>query len=106
MTLTNLQPSEFYIVDSEFHSICFEFSGKLRLWKLIQESQVYYTRFKMLDIVEVGCFERLTEEHRELFEIIKNHDKEKLDEVMHRHLYGNINRLGDKIYNELRHYFI
>lgn len=101
-----VEPSEFYNADSEFHSICFDFAGKTRLWKIIQESQVYYTRFKMLDIVELGCFERLNEEHCELFEVIKNKDKEKLDEVMHRHLHGNINRLGDRIYNELRHYFV
>ncbi|WP_291635326.1 GntR family transcriptional regulator [Clostridium sp.] len=101
-----VEPSEFYNADSEFHSICFDFAGKTRLWKIIQESQVHYTRFKMLDIVEIGCFERLNEEHIELFEVIKNCDKEKLHEVMYRHLHGNINRLGDRIYNELRHYFV
>ena len=101
-----VEPGKFYNADSEFHSICFEFAGKTRLWKIIQESQVYYTRFKMLDIVELGCFERLYEEHFELFELIKNKDKEKLEDVMYRHLHGNINRLGDRIYNDLRHYFV
>ncbi|MEK6266794.1 MAG: hypothetical protein N2B06_18805 [Clostridium sp.] len=28
-----IEPSEFYQVDSEFHSICFDFEGKTRLWK-------------------------------------------------------------------------
>ncbi|MGK0468080.1 GntR family transcriptional regulator [Clostridium sp.] len=101
-----IEPSEFCQVDSEFHSICFDFVGKTRLWKVIQEFEVYYKRFRMLDIVAVGPFDSLYEEHFELFEVIKNGDKEKLDEVMYRHLHGNINRLGDKIYNELKDYFI
>lgn len=101
-----IEPREYYQADSEFHSICFDFAGKTKLWKIIQEFQVYYTRFRMLDIVAVGSFGKLYEEHCELFEAIKNRDKEKLDEVMNSHLHGNINRLGDKISNELRHYFI
>ena len=101
-----VEPKQFYQTDSEFHAICFDFAGKTKLWKIIQEFQVYYTRFKMLDIVAVGRFDELYKEHCELFKVIKNRDKEKLDEIMHHHLNGNINRLGDKIYNELKHYFI
>jgi len=101
-----IEASDFYLADSEFHSICFEFAGKARLWKIIQEFEVYYTRFRMLDIVAVGPFGKLYEEHCELFKGIKNRDKEKLGEVIKLHLYGNINRLGDKIYNELKDYFI
>lgn len=101
-----VDPKEFYSVDSKFHSLCFEFVGKTRLWQIIQEFQVYYTRFRMLDIVAVGRFDRLYEEHSELFEVIKSKNKEKMEEVIYEHLHGNINRLGDKLYNDLRHYFV
>ncbi|AOT70703.1 GntR family transcriptional regulator [Geosporobacter ferrireducens] len=102
----DIDPSEFYKIDSQFHGILFDFAGKTRLWQIIQEFQVYYTRFRMLDIVAVGRFDRLYEEHCELFDIIKSGDKERLDEMMERHLHGNINRLGDKIHNELKDYFM
>lgn len=101
-----VDPEEYYRVDNLFHSICFDFAGKARLWKMMQEYQVYYTRFRMLDIVAVGRFDRLYKEHCELFEAIKNRDSEKLDQLMNMHLQGNIIRLEDKIHNELRHYFI
>jgi len=101
-----IDPSEFYDIDSKFHSILFDFAGKTRLWQIIQEFQVYYTRFRMLDIVAVGRFDQLHKEHCELFDIIKNNRTDKLDEMMDRHLHGNINRLGNKIYSELRDYFI
>jgi GntR family transcriptional regulator, rspAB operon transcriptional repressor len=102
----SINPGDFYELDSEFHAIWFDFAGKTRLWQIIQEFQVYYTRFRMLDIVAVGRFDRVYEEHCELFEILKNGNEEKIDAIIYRHLHGNINRLGDKMYNELRHYFI
>ena len=64
-------PSEYYKVDNLFHSTCFDFAGKTRLWKILQEYQVYYTRFRMLDIVAVGHFDGVYEEHKELFEAIE-----------------------------------
>ncbi|MFZ5967715.1 MAG: GntR family transcriptional regulator [Bacillota bacterium] len=102
----NIEPSEFYSADSQFHGILFDYAGKTRLWQVIQEFQVYYTRFRMLDIVAVGRFDRLYEEHCELFDIIKSGDKDKIDEMMDRHLHGNINRLGERINHELKDYFI
>jgi DNA-binding GntR family transcriptional regulator len=101
-----INPKEFYSVDSKFHSLCFEFVGKTKLWEIIQEFQVYYTRFRMLDIVAVGRFDRLYEEHCELFEVIKSGNAAKMEESIYQHLHGNINRLGEKLYTELRHYFI
>ena len=36
----------------------------------------------------------------------KNRDIEKVEEIMNIHLQGNIDRLEDKVHNELSHYFI
>lgn len=101
-----VNPEEFYRLDSEFHSISFEFLGKQKLWQIIQDFQVYYTRFRMLDIVAVGRFDELYKEHYEMFTIMKNGEFEKLEEFMNRHLNGNIKRLGNRIYTDLKDYFI
>ncbi|MGH4137338.1 GntR family transcriptional regulator [Clostridium sp.] len=101
-----IDSSEYYQADYEFHAICFDFAGKTRLWKIIQESQVYYSRFMRLDIVASGPFKKLYEEHCELFKAIEHSDKDKVEEVIYRHLHGNIDRLGDKINNEFKEYFI
>ncbi len=101
-----VEPSEFYSIDSRFHAILFDHAGKARLWKIIQEFQVYYTRFRMLDIVALRCFDILYGEHCELFDIIKNGRIDKVDEMIDRHLHGNIKRLGDRIYKDLKDYFI
>ena len=101
-----VNPSDFYNKDSHFHALLFDSAGKIRLWEIIQEFQVYYTRFRMLDIVALNCFDVLYEEHCELFDIIENGMKDKVDEMINRHLHGNINRLGDRIYNDLKDYFI
>lgn len=103
---TVVEAREYYEIDSVFHSICFDFVGKIKLWNIIEELDVYYTRFRMLDMVAVRPFDRLFKEHKELFEAIKESNKEKLDEVLNRHLNGNINRLGDKVHNELKRFFI
>ncbi len=100
-----VNPSYFYKKDGQFHAFLFDFAGKIRLWEIIQEFQVYYTRFRMLDIVALNCFDVLYKEHCELFDIIKNGKKDKVDEMINRHLYGNINRLGERIYNDLKDYF-
>ncbi len=101
-----INPINFYKKDSQFHALLFDFAGKIRLWEIIQEFQVYYTRFRMLDIVALNCFDVLYKEHCELFEIIKDGKKGKVDEMVNRHLHGNINRLGERIYKDLKDYFI
>lgn len=97
--------SKFYEMDSQFHNIWFKTTNKERLWKLIQKSQVNYTRFRMLDIVAVQNFKVIIQEHEELFDIICRKDAEAVEPLMQEHLYGGINRLGDRINTEFRDYF-
>lgn len=104
---SNIELADFYKIDTEFHSILFEFAGKIKLWHIIQQQfQVYYTRFRMLDLVAARKLNRVYEEHLEILEAIKKCEKDKIENILTRHLNGNISRLSDKIFNELKHYFV
>ncbi|HEX3038651.1 MAG TPA: GntR family transcriptional regulator [Oscillospiraceae bacterium] len=97
--------SKFYEMDSQLHEVWFKVTKKERLWKLIQKSQVNYTRFRMLDIVAVQNFKQIIEEHTQLFDIICEKDAAAVEPLIHKHLYGGINRLGNRIHTEFKDYF-
>jgi len=99
------ETSKFYAMDSQLHEIWFKVTERERLWKLIQKSQVNYTRFRMLDIVAVQSFKQIIQEHTELFEIICRKDTAAVEPLINKHLYGGINRLGDRINTEFKDYF-
>mgnify|MGYP001450370167 CR=1 FL=1 len=96
---------DFYTLDSALHGIWFRFTNKKSLWDLIQRMQVHYTRFRMLDIVAVQNFGEIYEEHMELLQAIRKKETEKIEPLIHRHLYGGIKRLGDRIHTEFADYF-
>ena len=98
--------TDFYKLDIEFHKIWFEFTNNMFIWSHLQESQINYRRFKMLDIVVIKDFEAIYEDHKKLFQIIKNEDIDLLEETMKKHLNSGIKRLKDKIDNEFAIYFI
>lgn len=99
------ETDQFYEMDSQFHEIWFKETNKLRLWGLIQRSQVNYTRFRMLDIIAVHNFDQIISEHTELFDIIHRKDPAAVESLVNRHLYGGISRLGDRIRTEFNDYF-
>lgn len=97
---------EFYVMDSEFHRNWFVQTKKLIVWEEIQKLLVHYTRFRMLDIVIVKNFQAIYEEHKELVRIIKESNFDEVEPMITKHLYGGIERLGDKIYGEYADYFV
>ncbi|WP_312459021.1 GntR family transcriptional regulator [Proteiniclasticum sp.] len=99
-------PEEFYAMDAEFHAIWFRFTGKEFVWEEIERMLVHYKRFRMLDIVVVKDFQTIYEEHVELVQIIEEGKEELVEKKIAKHLYGGINRLGDKIHGEYKEYFI
>jgi len=102
----DFSPEEFYEMDSEFHENWFFETDKLIVWQEIQKLLVHYTRFRMLDIVVVKNFYAIFEEHKELVRIIRETRTQDVDDMITKHLYGGIERLGDKISGEYRDYFI
>jgi len=97
--------SKFYQMDSQLHEVWFKVTKKERLWEQIQKSQVNYTRFRMLDIVAVQNFKEIIEEHTQLFNIICQKDTAAVEPLIHKHMYGGINRLGNRINTEFKDYF-
>jgi DNA-binding GntR family transcriptional regulator len=98
-------PQDFYNEDSAFHRIWFSAMDMDFLWRKIQHAQVHYTRFRMLDIVEVRNFSAIVKEHEKLFFIVENKKKEAVEPFFTKHFNGGIRRLGKRIYTEYAGYF-
>lgn len=97
---------QFYELDSKMHNIWFAFMHKEGLWNFIQRAQVDYTRFRMLDIVAVKSFKHIIQDHYDLFDAICQKDTKVAEGLIKKHLYGGVNRLGERIYTEFTDYFI
>jgi DNA-binding GntR family transcriptional regulator len=98
-------PSQFYALDSQLHEIWFTATRKNYLWESIQKSDCHYTRFRMLDIVEVRNFDQIAEEHEALFKALESGDTAAIRPLMQKHLFGGVTRLGSLIFTELKDYF-
>lgn len=97
---------EFYQLDSQLHEVWFRTTNKELLWQTIQKSQINYTRFRMLDIVAVQNYDEIVAEHRQLFEIIQQKNKNLVEPWVKKHMYGGVYRLGDRIDTDFKKYFI
>lgn len=102
----DFQAKDFYAMDSQMHSVWFRAVGKERLWHMIQRSEINYTRFRMLDIMVTENFLAIVTEHQELFDVLTRKAKSEVEPLMRKHLYGGVERLGNRIHVELKDYFI
>ena len=101
----NFEASQFYALDSQLHEIWFTATRKNYLWESIQKSDCHYTRFRMLDIVEVRNFNQIMEEHEALLKALEDGDTAAIRPLMQKHLFGGVTRLGSLIFTELKDYF-
>ena len=92
-------------LDMQMHEVWFDTTGKNRLWEIIQQQQLNYTRFRMLDMVTVQNYTLVMAEHQEIFDLIETHNRDQVEQTIRRHLYGGFNRLGERIYTEFKDYF-
>lgn len=97
--------SQFYALDSQLHEIWFTATRKEYLWGCIQKSDCHYTRFRMLDIVEIKNFGQILEEHEALLRALENGDAASIRPLMQKHLFGGVTRLGSLIFTKLKDYF-
>jgi DNA-binding GntR family transcriptional regulator len=105
LTRENFEASQFYQLDSKLHEIWFSATRKEYLWECIQKADCHYTRFRMLDIVEIHNFNEIVSEHEALLDILEHGRVEEIRGLMQKHLFGGVKRLGSLIFNELRDYF-
>jgi hypothetical protein len=65
-----------------------------------------YARFLTRDIDAGNNVPDVLDDHRQMLEIIDTGAVEKIEPLMRRHLYGNIRRLGPRLFTEFRSYFL
>ena len=100
-----MTPERFYQMDSRLHECWFLTMRKEHLWQIIQNSQNHYSRFRVLDLVEKN-FERIVAEHDVLLDALDRRDADGAREIIRRHLYGGISRLGNELPTKFADYFV
>ena len=98
-------PEQFHRLDSQMHAIWFEATKRTVLWDVLQKQDLYYTRFRMLDITTETDFSRIIKEHKELLACIEKKDFKGIEEVLKEHLYYSMKRMRHQIDVEYREYF-
>lgn len=96
---------EFYNMDSAMHSIWFNHQRCSGIWDLIQQQEIHYTRFKLLDVLESQKYREITDNHIELLQAIKTRNTTSIEDILCRHLNGGLRRMGQKVLQEYRSYF-
>ncbi|MBT9778820.1 GntR family transcriptional regulator [Clostridium sp. MCC353] len=99
------EAEQFYRMDAQMHALWFEATNKMKVWAVIQEQQLHYTRFRMLDFVTETDFTRIIKEHTELFELIQAKDMEHLEKALSAHLYYSMERMRHTIEVDYKDYF-
>lgn len=96
---------QFYPLDASMHALWFEATDKAKLWEFIQDQQLHYTRYRVLDFVTETDFTRIIREHNHLLELLENGDDPGLEEALKAHLYISMTRMKHAIEVEYRDYF-
>lgn len=101
----NFKPEQFYRIDAQMHAIWFEATKRKVLWNMLQEQNLYYTRFRMLDFTTETDFTRIVNEHQALLELIEKKDVSGVEEVLKEHLYYSMKRMRHQIDVVYKAYF-
>lgn len=102
---SDFKPEQFYRLDAQMHALWFEATKKTKLWEILQEQQLHYTRFRMLDFVTETDFTRIIKEHEEMFALIEKKDIKALEQALKDHLYFSMKRMRHQIDVEYKDYF-
>lgn len=100
------KPDKFKAIDLSMHELWYKKTGHTYLWEQIRKSDSNYTRFCMLDMLECKNYEYVILEHRQMYEVIKNRDTSKIEEIVKKHLYGGIERINVAFNNKFDEMFI
>lgn len=101
----NFEPEMFYRLDSSMHSLWFEATHKSKLWNILQEQQLHYTRFRMLDFATETDFTRIIQEHRQLIILLEKKELTQMEVALKEHLHISMKRMRHQIEVEYRDYF-
>ncbi len=97
--------TEFFRLDSMFHESCMASFGKRKVWRLIQDIEVHYSRYRLIDYHQANVYKLLVEQHRGLLQMMIDGDEAGLPCAISEHLYGGILRSNAMLLEEYAHYF-
>jgi len=98
--------TSFFKLDNIFHQTLFDAMDKRGMWDIIQYSQVYYTRFRMMDSLVTARYRQLYTEHGRIYHAFVQKDKALIKSAVFDHLHSAIEILADKIKTEYSGYFV
>lgn len=100
---------EFFSLDSRFHELCMQATGKGRLWQMIQHMDVHYSRYRYMDYElsnQKDIYPSLYHQHLDLYQALKEQNPFVLKYLLTSHLYSGFLRIGTKLQMEYGHYFV
>ncbi|WP_320129201.1 GntR family transcriptional regulator [uncultured Sphaerochaeta sp.] len=97
--------TDYFNLDSEMHSIWFKNRRCQDLWNIIQQQEIHYTRFRILDFVETQKYSEISGDHEKLLQAIKAEKPETVVPILGTHLNGGLRRMGPKVLNEYGSFF-
>ncbi len=104
--LEHFDINNFLDKDLLMHEVWFRSTGKMFLWERLTTPHPDYSRFIRLDIVGAKNVPDVLTDHREMMDLIDRRCTEGIEELMSRHLYGGVRRLGGCLFSdEYKKYF-
>lgn len=96
----------FLAADHSMHESWFLFCGKDVLWKRIIRPHPDYSRLMRLDVIGAKNVHDVLCDHQAMMQMIDERSEAGIEELMVRHLYGNVRRMGGKLFSdEYKKYF-
>ncbi len=101
--ITSEDPTEFHVLDEEFHQIICECAGHGHVWELIKEQKAHMDRVRFLTLSQERR-QLVLEQHTEIVEAIAAGDTAVAEESFRTHL-GGIGNILDLVRNENTAFF-
>lgn len=89
---------EFHNLDKEFHKLLFEGVEKNNVWESISNISTHYNRMRLLAEMKLNK-EFLVDQHMTYLDIIKNKDKDSIEELVFNHIKAPVKE-WDKLIEE------
>ena len=98
--------NDFLDKDLLMHEIWFHATGKMFLWERLTTPHPDYSRFIRVDVVGGQNVPDVLVDHQEMMRLIDARCTDGIEELMSRHLYGGVRRLGGRLFSdEYKKYF-
>lgn len=89
----------FLAKDYNMHAVWFQALGKSYLWDRLISPHPDYSRLMRLDSLGRHNTADVLKDHEEIMHLIDTRNPDGLEEVLTRHLYGGVRRLGGKLFS-------